>query len=104
MSDPTTAAKLAGLLEALAPDSEDYDDRYGDFILGLEWKRVSAIIRFLRAGAQQQEALIKLHQVFDFEQRLDPNDFDIEDTDFANVAFGEAYTALNAWREAETTT
>lgn len=56
---------------------------------------------FLGLVSQMGEALEKLHKVFDFEEPLDPGDFDIKNASFANAAFLEAYAALTAYRKAK---
>ena len=109
MIDPTS---LADELEALEKAAHDLAvapfpeyDRKGfvcakDALYEALRNNAPAIVRFLRAGAQQHEALVKLHRLLDFGEKLDPGTFGIQNTDFADNVFAEAHVALAAWREA----
>ena len=55
--------------------------------------------RLLITAPKLLKALIDLDKVFDFSQRLDPGDFDIEDHAFSSAAFIRARDAIKAAKE-----
>lgn len=57
------------------------------------------IVRAVNNHAKLLEALIDLDKVFDFSQRLDPGDFDIEDHSFSSAAFIQAREAIEEARK-----
>lgn len=54
------------------------------------------IVRAVNSHDELLEALKDLDKVFDFGQRLDPGDFDIEDHAFASAVFVQAHAAIKA--------
>ena len=63
-----------------------------DLALQTEEQRTETDLRDV--NAKLLAALEELDKVFDFSQRLDPGDFDIEDTAFADAAFAQARAAI----------
>lgn len=59
-----------------------------------ETSYVETIEHLEAINAKLLAALKDLDKVFDFSQRLDPGDFDIEDHAFASAAFAQARDAI----------
>ncbi len=95
LEEITASAERNKRLAAKGDDMADRDRQLAAQEAGKQRRSLSPMSS-ATVNAELLVALTDLDKVFDFSQRLDPGDFDIEDHAFASAAFVQARDAIKA--------